>query len=277
MRHRHAIVIAAAAFALACGGAAAAASLSGSPAGTAASSGAGGSPATPLPREVSLPPWAASPHAAAAVLSRAHAVAPATVVRRVDGAGRRVALTFDDGDPRWWRRVLHVLRRRHVRATFFILGGYVRANPDLARGTLADGHAIGSHGCSHALMTDETEAQVRVELARSCRAWRMATGVTPRPYLRPPYGAYDGVTRRLAADVGFTRFILWDVDPEDWRAPGARVIVRRVLREVRPGSIVLFHLERQTAWALPAILRGLRARHLTPVTVPGLLRAAVAG
>jgi peptidoglycan-N-acetylglucosamine deacetylase len=273
MHHRHAIVIAVATLALICGGAAAAANLTGSQAGAPVPAGTGVPTGAVHDASASVGPLAPSPHPSPTVISRRRTISLATVVRRVEGAGRRVALTFDDGDPVWWRRVLRILRKSGVHATFFILGGYVDANPDLARRTLADGHAIGSHGCSHAVMTGETAMRVRVELARSCRVWRLATGTTPRPYLRPPYGMYDRETRRVAAAVGFTRFILWDVDPEDWRDPGARVIARRVLRDVRPGSIVLMHLKAQTAWALPSILRGLRARGLRPVTVPQLLRA----
>jgi peptidoglycan-N-acetylglucosamine deacetylase len=267
MRHRHAIVIAAV-FGLACGGVAAASSLTGSQA--------------PPPRERAAdpPPPSApltvSPHAAAAVLLRSRTVALASVVRRVEGAGRRVALTFDDGDPVWWRRALRVLRARRVKATFFILGPYVGRAPGLARRTLAEGHAIGSHGWTHAIMTTETAARARVELVRSKGSWWAAARATPTPFLRPPYGMFDRETRRVAARAGFTRLILWDVDPEDWREPGARVIARRVLSKVRPGSIVLLHLKRQTVRALPAILRGLRRRGLTPVTVPVLLRAATA-
>jgi peptidoglycan/xylan/chitin deacetylase (PgdA/CDA1 family) len=67
---------------------------------------------------------------------------------------------------------------------------------------------------------------------------------------------------------------MWDVDPQDWREPGASVIASRVLSHVRPGSIVVMHLRPQTAAALPAILRGLRARGYKAVSLPELFRAA---
>jgi peptidoglycan/xylan/chitin deacetylase (PgdA/CDA1 family) len=94
------------------------------------------------------------------------------------------------------------------------------------------------------------------------------------PYCRPPYGDYNGSTVAASGAAGFTRVILWDVDPQDWSAPGAGVIAQRVLSHVRPGSIVVMHLRGQTAAALPAILRGLRARGYKAVSLPELFRAA---
>jgi peptidoglycan-N-acetylglucosamine deacetylase len=209
-----------------------------------------------------------------AALTRAAGRPEAQIWRRAKGAGRRVALTFDDGDLGAWRRILRVLEAHRVRATFFILGRYVSAAPSLARRTLADGDAIGTHGWTHSIMAYESAGEIRGELQRSSAPWRTAAGGTPMPYLRPPYGIYDRKTLRVAAAQGFDRIVLWDVDPEDWRSPGTRVIVRRVLRAARPGSIVLLHVKPQTAAALPAIIRGLRARRLEPVTVPQLLSAA---
>ncbi len=196
------------------------------------------------------------------------------VWRRVDGVGRRVALTFDDGDVGAWKAILATLKAGRAHATFFVLGPFVSGSPHLARRTLAEGHAIGSHGYTHALMTRESAAEVCGELERSSRPWWAAARATPMPYLRPPYGIYDRRTLAVARSAGFARIVLWDVDPEDWRSPGAGVIAQRVLRNVRPGSIVLLHLRPQTAAALPAILRGLRARGYKVVSLPELFRAA---
>jgi len=94
------------------------------------------------------------------------------------------------------------------------------------------------------------------------------------PYCRPPYGAFNAATIRASAAAGYCRVILWDVDPQDWSQPGAGVIASRVLSHVRPGSIVCMHLTPQTAAALQAILRGLRARGFKCVSLPELFRAA---
>jgi peptidoglycan/xylan/chitin deacetylase (PgdA/CDA1 family) len=293
--HRNAILIAAVLAALALGGFLVTTSMTGAPIGAgahgemaASPSGAVASPFTPSPPASSgdVTPSSAVAASAGPGLRRANSesaraaaregsgASVARAWRRIDGAGRRVALTFDDGAAGPWRRILRTLKAWGARATFFVLGPYVSANPELARRTLTEGHAVGSHGWSHAVMTGLTAAQVRRELERSSVPWWTAAHATPAPYLRPPYGRYDRRTRRVAGALGFTRLVLWDVDPEDWRSPRAAVIARRVLRNVRPGSIVLLHIKRRTASALPAILRGLRARDLRPVSLPELFRAA---
>ena len=200
--------------------------------------------------------------------------APAKVWRRVSGAGRRVALTFDDGGAGPWASMLSTLKAYHAHATFFPLGPYAAASPSLMRRTLAEGHAVGSHGWTHTAMTRQTYSDVRREWIRSEAPWWNAAGATPAPYCRPPYGDYNGTTVAASGSVGFTRVIRWDVDPRDWSEPGSGVIAQRVLSAVHPGAIVVMHLRGQTAAALPMILRGLRARGYKAVSLPELFRAA---
>jgi peptidoglycan/xylan/chitin deacetylase (PgdA/CDA1 family) len=196
----------------------------------------------------------------------------AKVFRRVSGAGRRVALTFDDGGDGPWASMLRTLRAYKAHATFFPLGSWV--DRSLARRTVAGGNAIGSHGWTHTAMTRQSFAGVRNEWLRSEAPWWTAAGASPVPYCRPPYGDYNGTTVAAAGSAGFARVILWDVDPEDWREPGSGVIAARVLSHVHSGAIVCMHLRSQTAAALPAILRGLRARGYKAVSLPELFRAA---
>ncbi|HET6497101.1 MAG TPA: polysaccharide deacetylase family protein, partial [Thermoleophilia bacterium] len=205
---------------------------------------------------------------------RNYAPAKAKVWRRVSGAGKRVALTFDDGGASAWRSMLNTLKRYKAHATFFPLGPFAAASPDLMRRTLAEGHGIGSHGWTHTSMTSQSSGAVRSELLRSAAPWWSGAKATPVPYVRPPYGAYNSNTVAACGSIGFSRVIMWDVDPQDWRQPGASVIAARVLSRVRSGSIVVMHLRSQTAAALPAILRGLRARGYKAVSLPELFRAA---
>lgn len=198
----------------------------------------------------------------------------ARVVYRVADAGRRVALTFDDCNTRAeWQAILDVLARRDVRVTFFCLGLNVQRYPVLARRTVAEGHAIGSHSFAHPDLRTLSAARIRGELIHSSNVWWTVAGVTPVPYLRPPYGAHDVEARRVAGEMGYGHVVMWDVDPSDYRRPGASTIVSRVLSEIRPGSIVLMHTLPQTAAALRDLLAGLERRGLLPVTLPELLRA----
>ncbi|HZB03627.1 MAG TPA: polysaccharide deacetylase family protein [Actinomycetota bacterium] len=206
---------------------------------------------------------------------RVHRSMPARVIRRLDRAGARVALTIDDCHVRdAWSRILTVLRRQNAGATFFCPGTRVMANPDLARRTVADGHAIGSHGWDHAVLTGRSFDGVAWRLRKDAAAmWRVARDTTA-PFFRPPAGALDRPVRAAAGATSHPRVMLWDVDPQDWRRPPPGAIVSSVLRDARPGSIVILHTLPGTARALPRIITGLRAKGLDPVGLPELFRAA---
>lgn len=196
------------------------------------------------------------------------------VWRRISGAGRMVALTFDDGNNSAWASILGTLKRYKAHATFFPLGPYVASSPSLARRTVQDGNAIGTHGWTHSMMTRQSAGQIQSEWTRATAPWWGATGYSPAPYCRPPYGDMNSSTTSASAAIGFYRVILWDVDPRDWSQPGASVITSRVLGAVHPGAIVVMHLTPQTAQALPSILSGLRARGYKAASLPEMFHAA---
>ena len=196
----------------------------------------------------------------------------ARAIFRVADAGRRVALTFDDCNfDEAWRTILDTLEKRGLLASFFCSGVMVHRFPALARRTAAAGHTIGDHGYFHRDLIRLDDAGIERELDGTIRAWWNVAGITPVPYMRPPYGSYDRQVLRVTGDCGFPDLMMWDVDPSDWTKPGAGVIAARVLANVRPGSIVLLHVQPQTAAALPAILAGLRSRNLLPVSLEELL------
>lgn len=196
------------------------------------------------------------------------------VWRHVRGAGKVVALTFDDGGAGPWASMLDTLKRYKMHATFFPLGPYAASSPSLMRRTVQEGHAIGSHGWTHSMMTGQSAGAVQGEWLRSIDPWWSATGYSPVPYCRPPYGDMNSSTTSASGAVGFYRVILWDVDPQDWSGPGSGVIASRVLSHVHSGAIVCMHLRGQTAAALPTILSGLKARGYRCVSLPELFHAA---
>ncbi len=199
---------------------------------------------------------------------------PSLVVRRVESAGNRVALTFDDCiEGAAWDSILSTLRAYGVRATFFCPGDQVYAHPGQAQATVAAGHSVGSHSNGHALLSHLSYADIASRLAIDKAAWWSVARATPTPYFRPPYGDYDATVLDAAGDQGFRYTVLWDVDPNDWQSPGSSAIASRVLGSARPGSIVLLHVKSQTAAALPTILAGLRARGLQPSSLSELFRA----
>jgi peptidoglycan/xylan/chitin deacetylase (PgdA/CDA1 family) len=202
----------------------------------------------------------------------------AQVFRRVESTGPRVALTFDDCDHQQaWTRLLNILYSHHVKASFICPGREVVRFPGLAKRTVNQGNAIGSHGWDHRNPKHLSYREIRNRLVRDKTVWRKTTGASPAPYYRPPFGAYNAKTLRAASDTGFTRVILWDVDSYDWKRPGPSQIARRVLSGVRAGSIVEMNVLGQTATALPRILRGLHRKELRPVTLPALFKSGGGG
>jgi peptidoglycan-N-acetylglucosamine deacetylase len=186
---------------------------------------------------------------------------------------RAVALTFDDGpSPTDSLRVLSVLQRLHVRATFFVIGFLVDAYPDVVLREHRAGMVIGNHTYNHPevppfgqLPRQLLDAEIELGAKSLARI-----GITPR-LLRPPAGSISNKVVRAAEAAG-ERVVLWSVDPVDWRSGvTAAQIKERVLSAVQPGSIVLLHDgggdQSATAAALPGIIKGIRHRRLRLVTL----------
>lgn len=188
------------------------------------------------------------------------------VVSRGPRGRKAVALTFDDGPSSYTPDVLRVLRRKKVKATFFVLGNLVAADPAATRRILAAGHEIANHSSDHALLPGYSN------LSRANRQIWRATGFKPCLF-RPPYGAINSSVRNSARDLGM-KSVLWDVDTSDWSTPGSGLISSRI-SSARNGSIVLMHdgggPRSQTVAALPGAIRNLRSRGYRFETVTRLL------
>ena len=115
---------------------------------------------------------------------------------------------------------------------------------------------------------------MRRELVQSEAPWWSAARVSPVGWFRPPYGDHNASTVAAAGSVGFAHVVMWDVDPGDWRGYGASTIAANTLSHVHSGAIVGLHVRSSTAAALPAILRGLKARGYTSVSLPEMFHAA---
>ena len=199
------------------------------------------------------------------------------VYQRLERVGRRVALTFDDGDSApAWAQILDVLEAESVKATFFCSGMCVARHRAQARRTLDAGHHAGSHAWDHRRLPELSRAAVEGQLLAAEAAWSEIGRVALAPYFRPPYGAYDWTTLSAARGLGYRRIVNWDVEPFDWMRPPASVIAERAVSAARPGSIVLLHVLDETADALPSIIRALRARNLDPTSLAELFDAVAA-
>jgi cellulose synthase/poly-beta-1,6-N-acetylglucosamine synthase-like glycosyltransferase/peptidoglycan/xylan/chitin deacetylase (PgdA/CDA1 family) len=190
---------------------------------------------------------------------------------------RTVALTFDDGpDPAWTPRILAILRRYHVPATFFVVGAHAASYPGLVRRELNGGDEVGTHTYTHLALAGGWQQQLQLTLTQNALAG--AAGVHTS-LLRPPFSsepdavsASDWRAWRQAAHDGYL-IVLASVDTRDWARPGAARIVSAAMPRRGQGAIIMMHdsggNRSQTVQALPRIITGLRARGYRFVTVTG--------
>jgi peptidoglycan-N-acetylglucosamine deacetylase len=151
-----------------------------------------------------------------------------------------LALTYDDGpnDP-WTMKLLEVLDRHQVQATFFMLGRNVRQRPELARAVAQAGHAIGNHSFTHPNLIFASDAKLRQELEETSKAIEEATG--ERPFLfRPPYGARRPGTFKVVEELKMFP-VMWRVTCFDWAAKSHEDILKHARRQIAGGEIVLLH------------------------------------
>jgi peptidoglycan-N-acetylglucosamine deacetylase len=161
-------------------------------------------------------------------------------VMRVSARGRTILLTFDDGpDPRYTPRILDILARYDVRATFFVCGAQATLHRDLLGRMADEGHVVGNHTWSHPLLTQLTRKRIRSEMTRTSEVVEDACGEPPQ-WFRAPYGAWDRTVFQLGAELGMEP-LAWTVDTLDWTTPGTRSIVRNVQKGAAPGVVVLSH------------------------------------
>jgi peptidoglycan/xylan/chitin deacetylase (PgdA/CDA1 family) len=185
-----------------------------------------------------------------------------------------VALTFHGaGDRSLTEQILRDCADHHARITVFAVGQWLAGAPSLGPQILAAGHELGNHTWSHQQMPTLSALAAKDEIRRGADALRSATG-SAGWWFRPSGTPHSTATIRAAAkSSGYQRCVSYDVDPQDYRDPGAAQVVQRTLTQVRPGSIVSLHLGHAgTVQALPQILAGLGAKGLAPVTLSRLLR-----
>lgn len=228
-----------------------------SPAPAAPASPAPGAPAMALPADADSAPAAGTPKI---TFSQCH----------VDGP--YVALTFDDG-PHGENtpRLLDMLKQRHIKATFFVVGQCAQEFPQIMKRIVAEGHEVANHSWSHPQLTKMAEGSVTEQLQKTHDVILQTTGVAPK-LMRPPYGAFSANQRSWANAKWGYKTILWDVDPLDWKVRNAEHVKTEILRHTVAGSIILSHdIHKTTVDAMPDVIDGLIGRGFQFVTVSELL------
>lgn len=184
-----------------------------------------------------------------------------------------IALTFDDGPwPHWTEQILDILKKNNIKATFFMVGEVVQDYPQLAKQVVADGHAVGNHTWTHPYHQFD-EAGASEEIDRTTELIYKTTGA--RTFLFRPPGGF--LTNGLAAyaekqnDV----VVMWSADAMDYRRPSPERLAHNVLKNAKPGGIVLMHdgggNRANTVAALPEIISELKKQGYKFVTLPELL------
>jgi peptidoglycan/xylan/chitin deacetylase (PgdA/CDA1 family) len=154
--------------------------------------------------------------------------------------GTDIGLTIDDGpDPTWTPKVLALLARYQITATFCMIGRNANTYTQLVEAISGAGHEIANHTWSHPDMATLGAAAMREEVTRASGQIQAATGQQPAMF-RAPYGAWSPALLDYLTAQGLTP-LAWSVDPRDWARPGVHAIVANILRTTRSGSIILEH------------------------------------
>jgi peptidoglycan/xylan/chitin deacetylase (PgdA/CDA1 family) len=181
----------------------------------------------------------------AASLAGLHTMAPTSQLYGRSFIGlpkgtKQLALTYDDGpnDP-YTEHLLDVLAKANVKATFFLIGRYVKQRPDIVRRVVEAGHDIGNHTWDHPSLIWCSPAETRRQLTETQKAIADACGVRPVLF-RPPFGGRRPGTFATARSLGLTP-IMWSVTCYDWSATSNESIERKAHEQIKGGDVILLH------------------------------------
>jgi peptidoglycan-N-acetylmuramic acid deacetylase len=159
------------------------------------------------------------------------------------GTGKKVYLTFDNGGPMGdTKKLLQVLKDNNVKASFFIAGYNLKANPDFFRQVTADGHLVANHTMTHKDMTTLTDEQFKKEITDFEKLYKDITGHDLPKYFRFPYGIYSKHLLTLVSDMGYTS-VFWSTAMKDWvpRKNGADDTYNDIMGNLHDGNVILMH------------------------------------
>lgn len=156
--------------------------------------------------------------------------------RKIDKSKKMIALTFDDGPNYNTSKVIDVLNKYDIKATFFVLGSRAINNKDILKKMADSGMEIGNHTYNHLLLTKYDENKIRSEIEDTSEVIYSATKKRTK-LLRPSYGSVNNKIKKVAN----MPIIIWDIDTLDWKYHNSKRITSRVVNKVRDGDIILMH------------------------------------
>jgi Predicted xylanase/chitin deacetylase len=166
--------------------------------------------------------------------------------------------------------MLQTLKKERVKATFFFVGTWVKAFPEMVRTIAKDGHEIANHGLYHGHPEQMGQDELKKLILENAELLASVTSKKPTPYFAPPYGELNSLIVNVAGGLNY-RTVMWSVDSIDWKNPAPEVLLDRVLSKIKPGGIILLHPTISTREALPGLIRSLRQKSLEPGTVSSVL------
>lgn len=178
---------------------------------------------------------------------------------------RKVVLTFDDGPhPNTTPHILKILKKRNLKAAFFVLGIQAKKYPDLIKKIHEDGHIIGNHSYGHKNLTEIDKAELEKEIQTTNFLIEKVTGEKPK-FLRPPFGAINKAVREAINEAGMS-IVLWTVDTRDWKNKNEFSILNEIDRQLAisqgkciGGAILMHDIYPSTVKALDKVLDKLAA------------------
>lgn len=162
------------------------------------------------------------------------------VIKKAESEDKTIALTFDDGpDPNYTPQLLDLLKENDIKCTFFVIAEQAQKYPELIQRMKREGHYIGLHNLKHTNETLILPNKTKKQLSEAMRI--MAEMGVKVKYFRPPWGMFNPFTYHYAKENNF-KVILWSIHASDWsRFKTVQNIEEKLLRDVKPGDIVLLH------------------------------------
>ena len=171
--------------------------------------------------------------------------------KSVSESPKQIAFTFDDGPGENTEMLLDGLKERNAKASFFLLGCHAEDYPELVERMYSEGHLIGNHTYSHVNLRKSSKSEGKSEIEKTDAIIEAITGEKPQ-FMRPPYGAYTGLTLERFDKIA----VLWSMCPKDWEhGDDVDYICSYIVKHAKDGQIVLLHDPRPAT--VPAVLKAM--------------------
>lgn len=181
-----------------------------------------------------------------------------------DSKSKTLYLTFDNGyENGFTSKILAVLKKEKVSATFFVTGHYLKSQPELVKQMVKEGHIIGNHSWYHPDLTTKSDAEIRDELEKVRSKTAELAGQKKMKYVRPPRGILSERTLKVAKDAGYTH-VLWSLAFVDWNVnqqKGWQYSYDHIMSQIHPGAVILLHtVSKDNADALEKVIKDLKKK-----------------